>query len=100
VEREQWRSSHDIARELELSQLWALKILHDDKTLSISLLANAHVFPDNPVHLQICEWPHQHAMDELLSHNILWTDAYLCVRVRSAFTSAWDNPHAMRECGY
>jgi hypothetical protein len=76
VEREPWRSSRDIARELGLSQPRVLEVLHDDQLHPYHYSRGAHLFPDDRfLRMQFCEWlRHQHAADELFWHNILWTD--------------------------
>jgi hypothetical protein len=76
LEREPWRSSRDIARELGLSQLRVLEVLHADQLHPYHYSRSAHLFADDhPLRMQFCEWlRHQHAADELLLHNILWTD--------------------------
>jgi hypothetical protein len=76
VEWEPRRSSHDIAQELGLSQPRVLEVLNDDQLHPYDYSRSAHLFPDNrPLWMQFCEWlRHQHAVDELFWHNILWTD--------------------------
>jgi hypothetical protein len=106
VERELWRSSGDIARELGLSQPRVLEVLHDDQLHPYHYLQSAHLFPDDrPLRMQFCEWlRHQHAANEIFLH-ILWTDEACLTRVRVCSTStthlwARHNPHATRERGF
>jgi hypothetical protein len=66
VEREPWRSSRDIARELGLSQPRILEVLHDDQLHPYHNSRSAHLFPDDrSLRKQFCEWLQQHAADEL-----------------------------------
>jgi hypothetical protein len=49
-----------------------------------------------------CEWLHQHTADELLLHNIVWTDEACFTRagvfsVHNSHLWAQANPHAVRE---
>jgi hypothetical protein len=53
--REPWRSSRDIAAEVELSQPSALEVLYDDQLYPYSYSWGAHLFPDDQ---------HQHTADE------------------------------------
>jgi hypothetical protein len=46
VEREPWRSSRDIVRELGLSQPRVLEILHDDQLHPYHYSRSTHLFPD------------------------------------------------------
>jgi hypothetical protein len=55
--------------------------------------------------MKFCELLHQHAADELFSHNILWTDEACFTRdgvfnVHNSHLWARDNPHAIRKRGY
>jgi hypothetical protein len=55
--------------------------------------------------MQFCEWLHQHAADELFSHNILWTYEASFTRegvfnVNNRHLWARDNPHSIRERRY
>jgi hypothetical protein len=106
VEQESWRSSRDIARELGLSQLRVLEVLHNDQLYPYHYFRSAHLFPDNhSLWMQFWEWlRHQHAADELFLQ-ILWTDEACFTRegVLNVYNShlwAQDNPHAIRERGY
>jgi hypothetical protein len=69
VERQTWKISHDIARELRLSKPWVLEVLHDDQL-------HPQLFLDDlPLSKQLREWlRHQHAYDDLFLHNVLCTD--------------------------
>jgi hypothetical protein len=56
--------------------------------------------------MQFCDWlRHQHATDELILHDILWTDEACFTRegvfnVLNSHFWAQDNPHVIRERGY
>jgi hypothetical protein len=106
VEREPWRSSRDIARELGLSQPRVLEVLHGDQLHPYHYSRSAHLVPDDrPLRMQFCEWlRHRYAADKFFLHNILWTDEACFTRegvfnVHNSHLWARDNPHAIRERG-
>jgi hypothetical protein len=107
VEREPWRSSRDIARELRLSEPSVLEVQHDDQLRPDHYSRSAHSFPaDRPLRMQFWKqlW-HRHAADKLLLHNIWWTDEACFTRnsmfsVHNSHLWARDNPHAICKHGH
>jgi hypothetical protein len=76
VEREPWRNSRIIARELQISQSRVFEVLYKDQLHPYHYSGSSHLFADDrPPSMQFFEWPwHQHPADEFFLHNILWID--------------------------
>jgi hypothetical protein len=102
---EAWKISRDIALLFGDSQSAVLEVLRKYQFHPYHLFRSAHLFThERPIRMQFCEWlRHECPADELLLHKIPWR--YDSVRedvfqAHDIQISAWDNPNAIRECGY
>jgi hypothetical protein len=83
VEQHPWRSSWDYHMWIGTIHTKGPQDIVWWSILSISLLLECtSVFRQSSLWMQFCEWLwHQHTVDKILLHNILWTDE-ACLHVR------------------